>query len=208
MTETQVRIVGRTSSHFTRVARIFAHELQVPYGFVSVPDLMSLDPADYAGNPALKLPSLETSAGTWFGAVNVCRELARRSTLPAAIVWPEQLVSSLSSNALELTLQAMTTEVGIIMGQLGGDSESAYHRKLRASLEGTLRWLDTNLTRVVAELAHDRQLSYLEVTLFCLVTHLKFRSLWPSAGYEQLERFCSAFEARPAAAATSYHFQS
>jgi hypothetical protein len=32
---------------------------------------------DYAGNPALKLPSLEMADGTWFGTLNICRVLVR-----------------------------------------------------------------------------------------------------------------------------------
>jgi glutathione S-transferase len=208
VTDPQLRIVGRTSSHFTRVTRIFAHELRVAHGFVSVPDLMSLEPADYAGNPALKLPTLETSGGSWFGAGSICRELARRADPSTTVVWPEALDTPLLSNAQELTLQAMTTEVGLIMGQLGGaDADSAHHHKLRTSLENTLQWLDANAARVLTELPARRDLSYLEVTLFCLVTHLKFRGIAPTDRYEQLSSFCADFQARPAAQATHYHFQ-
>jgi len=44
--------------------------------------------ADYGGNPALKLPALETDDGTWLGALNVCREASRRAGREAEIVWP------------------------------------------------------------------------------------------------------------------------
>ena len=53
-------IVGRSSSHFTRLVRLFALELGVAYEFAPVYDLSSLDARDYAGNPALKLPSAGT----------------------------------------------------------------------------------------------------------------------------------------------------
>ncbi|MGC4087143.1 MAG: hypothetical protein QM756_04410 [Polyangiaceae bacterium] len=49
-------LVGRSSSHFTRLTRVFAAEFGVRYRFQIVPDLLSTEPADYADNPALKLP--------------------------------------------------------------------------------------------------------------------------------------------------------
>jgi glutathione S-transferase len=206
MPDSELRIIGRTSSHFTRVTRIFAHELQVECSFASVPDLMSMDPADYAGNPALKLPILETPRGPWFGASNICRELARRSTLRLSIVWPEALDSPLLSNAQELTLHAMSTEVALIMGQSGG-TQGVHQIKMRNSLVNSMSWLDSNLPRVLAELPEARDLSYLEVTLFCLTTHLSFREVLATEGYEALAAFCAAFETKRSAADTSYCFQ-
>jgi glutathione S-transferase len=56
-----VQIIGRSSSSYTRVALVFAHELEVPFDLVPVYDLTSVDPAVYAGNPALKIPTMTTS---------------------------------------------------------------------------------------------------------------------------------------------------
>ncbi len=47
-----VEWLGRSSSHFTRVARIFAFALSVPHTFRRVFDGASLDAATSAGNPA------------------------------------------------------------------------------------------------------------------------------------------------------------
>jgi len=140
-----VTIVGRSSSVFTRVARIFAAELAVDYAFRVVPDLLSREPADYAGNPALRLPVMETSVGAWFGALSICRQLRRLSTRPVAVAWPEDFDQPLLANAQELTLQAMATEVTLIMNQLAGSGESAHQRKLLDSLLGSLGWLDRNI---------------------------------------------------------------
>src|SRR4051812_4635532 len=108
-------IIGRSSSTFTRVARIFAAELGVPYTLEVVRDLSSLDLESYGGNPALKVPSLRTASTTWFGALNVCRELARVSQREARILWPEALEQPLLANMQELVTHAMATEVGLIM---------------------------------------------------------------------------------------------
>lgn len=47
--EHRLRITGRSGSHFTRFAAMFAHELRLPFELDVVPDLSSLDPAAYGG---------------------------------------------------------------------------------------------------------------------------------------------------------------
>ncbi len=53
-----LQIVGRRSSHFTRLTRIFAEELGLSYDVVPIYDMTPQDPSIYANNPALKLPIL------------------------------------------------------------------------------------------------------------------------------------------------------
>lgn len=203
----ELTLVGRSSSHFTRITRIFAAEAGVDYAFRPVFDILSLDPADYAGNPALKLPVLETPEGNWFGAQNVCRELARRSEARPRIVWPEDLEQPLLANAQELALHAMATEVALIMpkvaGQAGGGAHTA---KMTRSLENVLSWLDGNLAAVLAALPPERDLSYLEASLFCLVTHLEFREVVPTEPYAALRKFRDEFGTRASASVTGYCF--
>lgn len=207
-TKLELCIVGRPSSHFTRVARLFAEELGLDYELELVRDLMSCDSSDYAGNPALRLPVLKTRDAAWFGALNICRELARRSTRRLRVVWPEHLEKPLLANAQELTLQGMATEVGLIMGALGGTAETNPHAvKLRTSLTNTLSWLDAALPEVLASLPAERDLSFLEASLFCFVEHLAFREVLPIDGYKNLVEHCAGFRARPSAAKTPYRFQ-
>jgi glutathione S-transferase len=200
-------IIGRSSSHFTRTARIFAAELRIDYSFRVVRDLMSSDPEDYGGNPALKIPSLQTSQGVWFGALNICRELWRRSSLKPRVVWPEELDQPVLANAQELVLQAMTTEVTLIMSGLGGAGDgSAHHAKMRTGLVNMMSWLEENARSVLAALPPERDLSYLEVTLFCLVSHLEFRGVLPTASYSELNEFCQRFATRASIRETAYRF--
>jgi glutathione S-transferase len=199
-------LVGRSSSHFTRVTRIFAAELAVETKFRVVPDLSSSNANDYAGNPGLSVPALESSRGVWFGALNVCRELARCSRLDLRVLWPEALDQSLLANAQELTVQAMATEVSLIMGNLGGATLGGVQRdKLQARLRGSLAWLDQNARAVLAALP-PRDLSYLEVTLFCLVTHLGFRGILDPLPFANLMQFCERFGERRSALSTPYRF--
>ncbi len=202
-----VTLFGRSSSHFTRVTRIFAAELGVAYAFRPAPSLLSLEASDYGGNPALRLPVLHAEGSAWFGAANVCRELARLSAAPPRLVWPEDLRGALVTNAQELTLQAMSTEVTLIMAQLGdAGAGSAHVIKLRRSLLDSLAWLDANVDQALEALPPERDLSFLEVTLFCLITHLAFREVVVMEPYRALCGFESRFAQRPSAAQTSYRF--
>lgn len=207
MTEVAFTLIGRSSSSFTRVARIFAAELEVPYALQVVRDLKSLDTADYGENPALKVPSLRTRDASWFGALNICRELARVSQRGPRLVWPEELESPLLANFQELVLHAMSTEVGLIMSAGSEPAPDSPHRvKLTRSLTNTLSWLDTNLRAALAALPAERDLSYLEVTLLCLVTHLDFRQVLSTAPYLELTAFARAFGVRKSCSSTEYRF--
>jgi glutathione S-transferase len=205
-------IIGRSSSHFTRVARIFAAELGVGCSFQVVRDLMSSEPSEYGGNPALKMPTLRTPHGLWFGALNICRELSRQSTVRRRIVWPEDLDRALPANAQELVVQAMATEVTLIVcnaareDAAGGAEHGAPYAKMRKSLVSSMTWLESNATQAVAALPPDRHLSYLEVTLFCLVTHLEFRGVLSVAAYPALNELCRELAARASAQSTTYRF--
>jgi glutathione S-transferase len=195
-------LVGRSSSHFTRVTRLFAQELGVAYTFHIVKDLRALESAAYSGNPALRLPSLIAPSGTWYGSLNICRELARHARTPRRVVWPEQLHGATLANVQELTLQAMATEVELIMNDA---PQSALATKRRESLTGTLRWLDQNVDAVLEALP-ARDLSYLEVALYCLLTHLEFRQVLSTEPYEHLRRFAATFGERDSARATAFVF--
>jgi len=201
------KLTGRSSSHFTRVARIYAAELGVEYSFQVVPDLLSTHSADYAGNPALRLPILESASGSWFGTLGICRELARHSTRQLRLIWPEDLQDPLLSNAQEFAVQAMTTEVALVMASLSGEnSDGAQHAKQRTSLLNLLAWLEGNVDGTLAALPETRDLSYFEVTLFCLLTHLEFRGVVPVSPYPALLAFCARFGSREAARDTAYRF--
>ncbi|HTV24961.1 MAG TPA: glutathione S-transferase N-terminal domain-containing protein [Polyangiaceae bacterium] len=206
-------LYGRSSSHFTRVVRIVAAELGVAHAFRVVPNLLSLDASEYGGNPALRVPSLHTEEGPWFGALNICRVLERRAASakggrsPGKIVWPEDLGRPVTTNAQELALQAMSSEVALIMARVAKADESAPHLvKQRETLERMLAWLEANVSEALAALPAERQLSFLEVTLFCLVQHLEFRDVLPVAPYRALGEFCRAFGERASAQATVFRF--
>jgi glutathione S-transferase len=205
-----IQLVGRSSSHFTRVTAIFGHELGVPLERVVVRDIASLDPADYGGHPALKLPVLRVGSSSVLGTENICRrltELAGRSGDPR-IVFPERATSDLVRNAQELTWHAMSAQVQLVLGTIVSSlpADAAFFAKGRQGFEGALAWLEDNHGAAIDALPRSRDLSVLEVTLFCLVEHLAFRVTVPTEPYPQLRAFATSFRARASARETAYRF--
>ncbi|MGC4087142.1 MAG: glutathione S-transferase domain-containing protein [Polyangiaceae bacterium] len=151
---------------------------------------------------------MRTQEATWFGAVNICREFSRRAARSLRVVWPEALVTPLSSNAQELVLQAMSSEVNLIMSRQGQASAapSPHQHKLRLSLENSLAWLDARWPEVTATLPSQRDLSYLEVAAYCLLTHLDFRELVQTSRYLTLAEFARRFGERASVRETAYRF--
>lgn len=197
---------GRQSSHYTRVARMFAHELGVAVEFVPITDLMSLDAADFVGNPALKLPILRVGADAVFGSTNICRVLAREAGAEADVFWPEQADCPLLMNAHELVTHAMAAQVEVVMHEVVAKRPlDLVSRKRRQGLIASLEWLGAHLDAVLDQLP-PRRLSLFEVQLFCLLAHLPFRNPIDLSAMPMLAAFERRIGARPAARATPYRF--
>ena len=110
-------LIGRSSSHFTRVPRMLALELGIDCGFQPVYDLGSRHTTDYGGNPAMKLPVLRLSDGqVAFGAENVARTLVELASGRIDMVWTEQLPGLEARNAQELVWHAMAAQVQLVFG--------------------------------------------------------------------------------------------
>ncbi len=201
-----VELVGRSSSHFTRVAAMFANELGVRHALVVVHDLLSLDPADYGGHPALKLPMLRTEGSVVFGTENICRRLVALAGGSARVVLPEHVEATVARNAQELTWHAMAAQVQLIVGTVftRPPLDTPYLQKTRVGFEGALAWLEVHLDSVRAALPEPRDLSLLEVSLFCLITHLEFRPTLSLDAYPNLRGFAQKFGERPSARHTHY----
>lgn len=213
-------IVGRSTSHYTRVARLLAHELGVPLRLSPLFDMTRLDAEDYGGHPALKLPTLHIvsgSAGTRrvFGTVNICRELAARA--PHLQVAFDEDLDAAGRNLAELAWHGMQAQVQLIFGtQIAKlPPDNIYFAKTRAGFAGALAWVDAHLDDVIAA-APRVDVVLVEVVVFSLVDHIIFReratggaeergtvSLDP---YARLRRFHDTFGARASALATPYVF--
>lgn len=203
----RIQIIGRSSSLFTRVPRIFAEELGIPYELVPIHDMTSTDEKVYGGNPAYKLPSLRRGDSLLFGAENICHALDEMPHEPLRIVWPADLRDDLLRNAQEMVWHAMAAQVQYVFGTVIGKlpADNIFFTKGRAGFEGALRWLNENAEACLRALP-PRDLSLLEVSLFCLIEHLVFRQTLPVAAYPALTRFTAQFAERSSAKRTAYRF--
>lgn len=202
-----LEILGRSSSHYTRQVRLLAHELGVDYTLRPIHDLMSLDPATYAGNPALKLPAARRGDAVVWGSLNACRLVAQAAEVgPARVFWPEDAAQPLLMNAHEALAHAMAAQVEVVFHEIvSRRPEDPTSRKRRASLIGCLAWLDAEWEAIRAALPADR-IALFDLGLFALLEHLPFRNPIDLAGMPRLIGFVDAFRERPSAQATPYRF--
>lgn len=201
-----LELIGRQSSHYTRVTRIFAHEFSLAPRFRPIYQLMSLDAQQFADNPALKLPILKVDGQPLFGTLNICRQLSREAGASDAVYWPEDAANLLQMNAHELVAHGMAVQVEIVAHEFvekrPADTVSS---KRRQSLLGTLTWLDAHWTSIQAGIPAGK-LSFLETCLFCLLSHLPFRNPIDLDGFSRLNAFAASFARRASAVATPYQF--
>ncbi len=203
-----LQIVGRRSSHFTRMVLIVAEELGVAYELESIYDMTDLRADTYANNPALKLPILRRPEGVLFGAQNICRAIAESVNATARIVWPEDLRDDLSRNAQELVWHCMAAQVQLIVGTVIGKlpADNVFFDKTRVGLENSLHWLDRHLADALHRLPADRTLSLFEISLFCLIEHVEWRRTVPIEPHEALIGFARAYATKDSAQRTRYAF--
>lgn len=205
-----LRLIGRSSSHFTRVAAIFAHELGLPFELSVVHDLTSVDTAAFGGNPALKVPTLHVGTSSVFGTENICRtlvELAGRAGDPR-IVLTESIADTVVRSAQELVWSAMSAQVQLRVGLSVANlpADSVFFVKAAAGLTLALTWLEQRLDDVRSRLPASRALSLFEVTLFCLVEHVAFRPTVSIEPFVRLREFASTFGERASARRTPFRF--
>jgi glutathione S-transferase len=201
-----LQIVGRRGSLFTRVARIFAEELGVSYELVPIYDMKQLDTETYADNPALKLPILRRGASTLFGTLNICRALAESVGATAQIEWPEDRSDALARNAQELVWHCMATQVQLLIGTVIGKlpADNIFFVKARTGLDGSLHWLDAHLASVLAGRRAHCRLSVFEVSLFCLIEHVRWRETAATDHCAHLIAWAETYASRSSAQATVY----
>lgn len=201
---TELTLVGRSSSQFTRTARLFALELGVPHTFRPVFDMATLDAANYADNPLLKVPILLDEQGPLYGTDNICRALTQRSGRAAEVVLRGDVSTRIVANAEELVLSAMAAEVVLITAGAGATPSP----KIMRSIENSLGYLEQHLEALLAALPAARALSFVETALFTLIEHLPFRKLRSVDDWPKLVAFAARFAERESARQTSYRFDS
>ena len=104
------------------------------------------------------------------------------------------------------SIVAMAAEVTLVTARLAKLApEHPFLAKPKARIDASVLWLESELPGVLSRLP-ERTLSFLEVTAFCLATHLPFRDVRSIDDCPNLLEFSRAFGERPSAKATEYRF--
>lgn len=203
-----LRITGRSSSHFTRVVTMLAHELGLSFELEVVHEPLSLDAQVFGGNPAMKIPVLHVGGEPLFGTENICRKLVELAPVEPRVVLAEHVRSDVVRNAQELVWTAMSAQVqlriGVALARL--DPLNVFFAKARAGLSGSLDWLEAHLPEVLDALPARRRVSLFELTLFCLLEHVAFLPSVPAASRPRLAELVARFGERASARRTAFHF--
>ena len=200
------RLFGRSTSHFTRVVTIFAHEVGFEYELVPIRKLRGMDPDAYGSHPGLKMPTMHFDSDVTYGAVNICREIARRTGKVDAVEWPySRIDDAASANFDEIVFQAMSTQVAAVMAKEVArvDAENILLTKSLAGLTGMMQWLNANFAAYRRSQTAEK-LSITEIALFCLLEHIKFRRSIGTEALFALNDFAKSFASRASAASTDY----
>lgn len=199
-------IVGRQSSHYTRMVRMLALELGLDVGFEPIRDLMSRDTEAFAGNPALKMPNLRVGDETIFGSMNICRYLARVADAESDVLWPESVDTPLLMNAHEILAHAMAMQVEVVTHEIVAKrAPDPVSIKRRESLENCLAWLEDNLETLQSQWP-PRKIILFDLGLFCLLAHFPFRNPMDLSAMPRLRAFSDDFGERASAKSTPYQF--
>ena len=111
-----------------------------------------------------------------------------------------------AANAQEIVLETMAAEVTLVMARAAKlPSDHSFLKKPVARIEASVAWLERELPGVLSRLPRG-SLNFLEVTAFCLCTHLPFREVRSIDDCPNLLEFSRTFGARPSALATEYRF--
>lgn len=187
-------------SHFARKIRILLAELDVPHEIVYVKNLLSTDPADFGGNPILKIPTLVDEEQWVVESDLIARYLVERHD-------PEDRLRVHSMNAnqrnvLSMINAAMAAEVELILSArsgIEGVESIPFFQRYAEAIELCLDWLEKE-----GKAHWTEELGYLDIALACMWDHLVHYERIPEGKpYDWLKARVAQFAARPAFESTA-----
>lgn len=191
-----LKLYATPLSHFARKIRILLRELGLEFELEYVDDLLSSDPADFGGNPILRIPTLVDGDQWVVESDRIAQYLAERYD-------PQDRFQVLGMdvqqrNALSMIHAAMIAEVEIILSQRSGIEEIGrfdYFRRHYVVIDRCLAWLEEEGAQAWPQV----DCSYLDIALTCMWDHLQHYGTLP-----EMERFpwiaarVATFRERPA----------
>lgn len=192
-------LLGTPLSHFARKVRIVLHELEIPFAFERVPNLLTTDAAGYGKNPLMRVPTLIDGEQWVIESDHIVRHIVttRAPHDPLRVLSP----TVAEMNRLAVVSGIMANEVTIILAARGGLADvmsHAYFQKLAAAMSAGLAWLDR-------ELDPGREgFDYVDVATICMWQHVVHYGLVPGLdGYPSIAGRVARFAERPSVAGTT-----
>jgi glutathione S-transferase len=162
-------------SHFSRKVRIVLREIGLACEESYVPNLLSTNPAEFGGNPILRVPVLRDGPHWVIESDQIVRYL-----LEAYDHGSDRLaffsMSTAQRNALSIVSAIMGAEVELILSKRSGLVEHAgglYFRRYREVIGQGLAWLEQNAATIWPEV----EFSYLDIALLCMWDHVRYNRL-------------------------------
>lgn len=189
-------------SHFSRKVRIVLREIGLACEESYVPNLLSDDPADFGGNPILRVPVLRDGSHWVVESDQIVRYLLEaydRGSDRFAFF----SMTTAQRNALSIVSAIMGADVELILSKRSGLSDHAgglYFRRYREVIEHGLAWLERNGGSIWPAV----EFSYLDIALLCMWDHLRYnRLLDETVSYSLIDDHTRRHAARASVAATA-----
>jgi glutathione S-transferase len=193
------QLYGTPLSHFTRKIRILFAEVGVEYEFVRAPGVLATSSAAYGGHPLMRVPTLVHGGATVIESDHIARYVVGAFDPGDRLGVRSERVRDM--NRLAVVNGIMDNEVVLILAKRGGftDLESVtYFRKLAASIESGLAWLDQNTD------PDDPGFDYVDVATVCMWQHVAHYGLVPGLqGYTRVASRVARFAGRASVAGTT-----
>ena len=189
-------------SHFSRKVRIVLREIDLVCEESWVPDLLSADPADFGGNPILRVPVLRDGPAWIVESDQIVRyvlETYAKGTNRLAFF----SMNAAQRNALSIISAIMGAEVELILSRRSGlvtEGAGLYFRRFREVIAHGMDWLERNAAAIWPE----AEFSYLDIALICMWDHLGHIRLRDETGsWPWIEAQAKRHASRPSVAATA-----
>ncbi len=195
----KLKLYGTPLSHFTRKIRILLAEFNVEFEFIRNPNILTTTTTAYGDNPMMKVPALVQGGDMIINSDHIARYLVGKYDPGDRFAVRSEAINDM--NHLAVINGIMENEVVLILaarGGLSGLDTITYFRKLMASIESGLAWLEQ---RTVPE---TPGFYYKDIALVCMWQHVAHYKSAPNLeAYPRLAERVGCFSARPSVASTT-----
>jgi len=187
-----MQLLATRLSHYSRKVRILLDHYGLAYELVDVGNVASPDPAQFDGNPLMKIPVLKDQGRWLIESDHIAAYLVR--TYDPTDRYEVLTTDPATLNARAVLNGVMAEEVKVILAERTGldTAPHAFFHKARAAIDQGLRWLEAR-----AASFRPAQPRYLEFHLVCLWDHLTHYQLVP-LDYPGLASVAAALRAHEA----------